>query len=170
MTLEEFDKLFKEIDNRVKKEYRIAKELWDKGDFSFNDKFKTIEFIQSENIYEDSSEDCIKIIQDYKEKVKNFKGEIYSEEHIQSEIDTDYDYGAEVISIYFETKIKVFRNATDITVDYTNKEFREIIRNLLKPEKETYAQIIDCKLLTLFKEGAIDWSTLQKLVYSDCEL
>jgi len=170
MTLEEFNKLFEKTDNRIKEEYKVAKELWEKNDFSFNDKFKTIEFIQSENIYENLSEDCIKVIQNYREEVKNFKGEIYSEEHIQSEIDTDYDYGAEVISIYFETRIKVFRYATDITTDYTDKEFRDILKNLLKPEKEHYAQNIDCKLLTLFKEGTIDWSTLQKLVYTNCEL
>ena len=34
----------------------------------------------------------------------------------------------------------------------------------------TYRRYIDCKLLSLFMDGTIDWKALQKLVYSDCNI
>lgn len=61
---------------------------------------------------------------------------------------------------------------------YTEEEFessmkrtmRQFFDEKLKPDGESYEKMIDCKLLQLFSDGAIDWETLQKLVYSNCKI
>ena len=49
-------------------------------------------------------------------------------------------------------------------------EVKNKFKENLKPKKERYSRPVDCKLMELFKDGSIDFKTLQKLVYSDCEL
>jgi hypothetical protein len=49
-------------------------------------------------------------------------------------------------------------------------DFKKLITHTLYQDFKTsgkYSQHIDCKLLTLFTEGKIDWETLGDLVYSD---
>lgn len=46
---------------------------------------------------------------------------------------------------------------------------KETIRVHLGPP-DVYKRYIDCTLFTLFMDGTIDWSALQKLVYSDCRV
>ena len=46
----------------------------------------------------------------------------------------------------------------------------EAISNRLKPKNSNYEQAPDCNLLQLFRDGSIDWTTLQKITYSNCDL
>jgi len=47
---------------------------------------------------------------------------------------------------------------------------REKIKDLLKPDSAKEAIVPDCKMVQLFRDSAIDWDTLQKITYKDCEL
>ncbi len=47
---------------------------------------------------------------------------------------------------------------------------RAMVSALLKPEKEKKEQQPECKMMELFKEGIIDWETLQKITYKNCDV
>ncbi len=47
---------------------------------------------------------------------------------------------------------------------------RAMVSALLKPEKEKKEQQPDCKMMELFKEGIIDWETLQEITYKNCDV
>ena len=40
----------------------------------------------------------------------------------------------------------------------------------LKPLTALSTRVVDCKFLSLWVDGSIDWKTLQQIVYSDCKL
>lgn len=177
MILEEFNQLWLATDKRVKEEYKEAKAKWEKNDFSFNDKFKTSKYVYSDCIKGYTSQEVIAVIKEYEKEVTETKGEIVQKVHsyqlenevLQVEFTGDEEYG-EVDTVYFSTEFNIFREVEDITESYSKYVFREIITNKLKPESESYASTVDCKLLQLFKDATIDWKTLQKLTYKDCEL
>jgi len=51
----------------------------------------------------------------------------------------------------------------------TKSQKRDNLAKLLNPGTDM-DRTPDCKLITLFKDGTIDWNALQKLTYTDCDL
>lgn len=80
------------------------------------------------------------------------------------------DYGASVDDNHYKYSYKVFAEKEDHLQGQMSTEIKDFIRLALKPKSVSYTQQVDCKLLQLFVEGAIDFKTLQKLVYTNCEL
>ena len=112
------------------------------------------------------------------EYINNFKAEIAEYEHKRGfrvenkdEIEGDYeDSYAEIGYVGFEASW--LEPKEEIGEGLINNEFREFAKAWLAPEGLSGWEInyIDCKLLTLFKDGKLDWNTLRTLVYSDCEV
>lgn len=50
------------------------------------------------------------------------------------------------------------------------RELINYISDLLKPEESKNTYIVECKMLELFKNGQIDWKTLQSITYKDCQI
>jgi hypothetical protein len=68
------------------------------------------------------------------------------------------EFNAEQIKKFVETDVK--------------KELEGVVFERAKElgTKKTYKMGIDCKMLTLFKTGKIDFDKLSVLTYSDCEI
>jgi hypothetical protein len=172
MTPKKLEILEKTLEQELEETIKKNQELWNSGcrdKKAFDDHCLQPKKLESEDI-ESTVEGSIELLQNFledcpdKEKVINFSTWVDS--------DIEYDYNGDPFSIctakvnWYELK------------EWSEESFQTHIKNQLRreltarlqPAKVSYPKTIDCKLLTLFKEGSIDWITLQKLVYSDCEI
>ena len=108
---------------------------------------------------------------EFKEEIKEFENlRGFCIENYE-EIDGDYeDSYAEIRSIGYRASWIVPKE--ELSENSINSDFLEFVRNWLAPEGTAGYNVnyVDCKLLTLFKEGKIDWNTLRTLVYSNCSV
>jgi hypothetical protein len=63
-----------------------------------------------------------------------------------------------------------YQVVSEISTYNMNNTKRAIMAKLLKPENAEHIVNIECKVLQLFMDGVIDWLTLQKLTYTNCDL
>jgi len=171
LTPEEFGAKYEAFKALVETELKTVQALAE--DETFNSKtdidFWNREEIYSDSIYDRDMDDVVEIINEFKgdcEKYENKRG-FYIEN--RGELIGDYeDSDAEID--YIGYKASWLEPKTEISEVLINSEFRAFAKAWLAPEGLSSGEInhIDCKLLTLFKEGKIDWNTLRTLVYSDC--
>ena len=104
------------------------------------------------------------------DELKEFKQKHKNEEKIGlSEIDIDTDFGDDYIRsieyVYYFYELKTEKLESEI-----GRITRDKISDILKPESVEKSIVPDCKMVQLFRDGAIDWKTLQKITYSECNL
>ena len=175
MELQEFNSLYEETTQAIILEYEVEKHNYESGIFS--DEFKDYTTwnntylynnktsIESENLDECNISELKKEIEKYEETISNQKGYILNRPELEASVFDNY-----VDEIFLRTEIIVFKYSDNLVDDFVNKKFKKIIEEKLKPEKEQYMQTIDCNMLKLFKNGSIDWKTLQSLTYSNCKI
>ena len=110
-------------------------------------------------------------IEDLRELLDEFEEEYTNSKLInKSYITNDED----LVDGYIETLGYMFYGYEldeDTLKAHTQYALREMIADLLDPKKEGInKRSVDCPMMQLFLEGTIDWLTLQKIVYSNCEL
>jgi len=178
MTLEEFKRLESETYNKVKEDYLEAKNKWDNNDFNYDRRFRKEILILSDNINNCTIKEVKEIIEEYELEITRTKGEVVGEKtgwgSVNGAIDIDGYNDADGYfipeEVYFNTRVYVLNEDEDVIEYFSKEELKNIIKEKLKPESELYAITVDCKLLQLFKDGNIDWLTLQKLTYTNCNL
>ena len=138
---------------------KIGIDLWDRKS------------LDSDCIYGQDMEDTIDTITNFQIEISEYRNRRGFRVENKDSIDGDYeDSYAEIGYVGYQASwLEPIEKISDGTL---NSEFRELVKTWLAPEGLTGWKInaIDCKLLTLFKDGKIDWNTLRTLVYSDCDI
>ena len=172
LTPTEFNKLYTNHTAQIKRDLKKFKKLEAEG-INEHAKFKSttgVNFLKRESVRSDDLnygggvDSAIELLVGFKEECKAYENKI--------NFNTDTDFYADsdgwIERVCYEARWSVVID--EVAEQNINSSFKNKIANLLKPEKASYTQGIDCKLLTLFKDGKISWDTLRTLVYSDCEI
>lgn len=169
-----FQELFTEA---VNSELKTLIEIEKKGEFgkvAYHEKVNYVNYFEikddfSESLLNCGVEETLEIIEDFKSLYEPHKEkyQFFVDQIIEYESGM-YDESQEVSEIFWRASWKEVK--TEIPESGISYPFRKYVESWIKPENASYKKTIDCKLLALFKDGMIDWATLRKLVYSDCEL
>ena len=170
ITSEEFKEYFKTFRRDAILEHLKLKNLKEESDLNDykDDKFFISFFeaksMQSDNFVFEDLEDTLEILQDFKSTSEVFKSKRGFSITQYSNVYDDF-----LEEIYFTASWVEVR---DILVDsHIESSFKDYVKNWLKPEGSAeYTRGIDCKMLSLFKSGHIDWNTLRTLTYTDCDV
>ena len=123
--------------------------------------------LESDSLLECDIDETIEIAQAFKEECAPFadKRGFYT---CQRNLVDEYD----LEELYFQAEYNTVKESLKDTV--INSAFRELVKAWVKPvpkgDEYIYTSNVDCKILTLFKDGKIDWKTVRVLTYSDCDL
>ena len=168
MTLEEFNKGYEDIRASLEQQLEDAK-----GNTSR--RLEDYPGILLKSVTVDISilnleiEDCISDLTLGLEEYTQHKAlKIEVSEIVQSYYVPSYD-GAEVEELtYTYSYYKVLPAISDALV---REQFIVWVKDeLYKGIEGVYPRRPECSMLELFKSGSIDWETLQKITYKDCEL
>ena len=164
MTKEELQELFDKTTAEINSEFKEAQELW-KRKKPISDKFLFSTNISSSDFSDYyTSKNMIDAMNDFNNDIKNLPYHINEDEYINLTVDDDQIYYEEYTYRYSIIKAQT-------QVDYMiKKSVKNKFQQILMPSSESYSKYVDCKLVELFKDGAIDFKTLQKLVYTNCDL
>jgi len=169
MTISEVKELQVTVKKELEAEYTKAKEMWEElGTVELPKHYK---FFRGEKHYSDdfhniAHDDIKEIIDRYIQEIDELP------KHIDGTESNDIEfYDEEEVSEYrLQYSYQVFNESFDIDAR-AKVDFKSVLREKLKPEGyERVTRDIDCSLLKLFMDEVIDWTAMQKLVYSDCEL
>ena len=173
LSVEEFNALYAEVTKQAHKDLEIVKSV--KNGESYNTKVEIDYWNRKQAVSDDlqglDMEDMIEAINEFKEECKQYEDNIGYYVQQKTELSGDYeDEYANLEAFFFEATWS--EPIEEVTQEMIDGEFRDLVRFWLAPlGTERYdVSYVDCKLLTLFKEGKIDWNTLRTLVYSDCNL
>lgn len=160
--------------DKLLSELKKAQTLYDSGERDYDKYNKDVlvrTLLTSENIDQFTLLDIKYAIEEFEDRIADsnlilMKGTVPT---LAAEAynDDEYDYvdsiRIELHGFKLRTKEDMEQQAKTIT--------RAWVADALKPPSyKSYVRPVDCKLLDLFKSETIDWETLQKLVYSDCDL
>ena len=173
MELKEFNELRVETEKDLNEKLTLAKKMLDNGEYNYHVYIEAgltgvivTKIHSTNNLYnidlEELKQEIIDIEELYSTTVGINKTQIFQTNRIDV-----YDEYEELESLNYEFSYRV--PMKEISEDFINKVFKRKIEEKLKPVKE-YKRSVDCKLMGLYKDGVIDWKTLQNLVYSDCDL
>ncbi len=87
----------------------------------------------------------------------------------KSAIKNEVDVGNEYIS-YIGYKYEYYELSEEKLESEIMRLCREKIAEELKPIDVEKSVIPDCKIVQLFRDGSIDWETLQKITYKNCQI
>ena len=172
MTLREFNQKKEKIATEVQEEYAVEAKLW-KEKKGRSSPFTSYGAVYSESFDNQfTADDIISMLQEFKEEVSRLPYHILGAEEITLEADSDeIGYG------HVTTNRVVYNFLGLMTIEqvmkiFPQKRIRAFVKEELIPDskKYRYGRDVDCKLLKLFEDGNIDFKTLQKLVYSDCDV
>ena len=172
MTLKEFEKLRADTAKEFAALHNKALALKASGEVSFSkyqdigvEHLMVVKYERTCDLEDVSIKTMLKEIEELNETFKLLNA--IEKEKPYQEIDTGECY---IHSFNYEFKYRDICSKAELEARIKTK-VKENVRIALKPKGyEGYTIHVDCKLLTLFKDGSIDWKTLQKLVYTNCEL
>jgi len=169
MTLDELNKLEASIRTEVQKEIDLADKLHSSG-VSIATKYPSWT-LRSHSIYStdisdgDGIERTIEILKDFMDEVESLGHVIELVTHMNVDCEDSYISENRAYATY-----KVYSHpSNDVVETQVKYRLRSKITQLLKPSGIQHPRSIDCAVLNLFKEGIIDWPTLQRITYKDCE-
>lgn len=167
ITAEEFLQNKKKVEAKYKRWFKADEKLWNEGKEPKH-YLRQNNIISREFAYCETPDAMRKMLDEFDKDVVDlglhFKGDY--------EVMLDAyggDYGSSVDDNWYKYNYYVLAGKDHLQQAMTS-EIKNFIAVPLKPKSQTYAQQIDCKLLQLFTEETIDFKTLQKLVYTNCEL
>ena len=109
-------------------------------------------------------------IEDVIETLKEFQnGYKLCDGIAKSQIKNEQEVGSEYIH-YIGYMYEYYELSEERLESEIMRLCRELIKEELKPDGVQYAQTPDCKIVQLFRDGSIDWETLQRITYKDCEI
>ena len=177
MTLERYNKYKEQFAAEQLAIYNKAEKLIEAGEYSVATykkigAFETFAIDYFTKIYEETvdlegydAEDTIKELNTFIEFHKSINA--VNKTDIEQNIVTYDEGGVEYFNYSFSYYVLSTKEMLQKRID--NRVERNIDARL-KPNSELYIKEIDCALMSLFEDGTIDWATLQKLVYKDCDL
>lgn len=172
----EIPKIKKEVTKKLNAELKAMQLLnkqWEKDISkyrSINSDLLKWHRVTTENLFEVYDfEELEKAVMEFRENIKRYEDEIWFSISKTNDITDDWADLLFRIDYYtVQTQIEDYEIKND-TKDIISKRLFEYVKQT-DNEKATRLHLIDCKLLELFKAETIDWETLAKLVYTDCNL
>lgn len=179
MTLEEFNTLTEQIKTEQTNLFNAAKELFNSGEYNLlaynklgikeptywhQESLLTQVFKESPCIYDMDLDYTLEVLTEFK-----VKHEAESQIGLNSSIDMYVNVGDGYID---DIRYGYSYYALDLNKleSVINTMTRRIIEGFLKPGNVEQSITPDCSAVQLFRDGAIDWETLQKITYKDCTL
>ena len=173
LSVSEFNALYAEVVKQAHNDLEVIKGL--KNGESYNPKvglnYWSKEDFQSDDLQNMDPDEMIEAINDFKEACKEHEDKNGYYVCQKSELSGEYeDEYAELDAFFLDCEWNV--PIKEVTENMINNEFKHMTKFWLAPKDTANYNVnyVDCKLLTLFKEGKIDWNTLRTLVYSDCSI
>ena len=170
MTPQEVIELIEKEKEIIREKMEHNKKLFETGETNIDlyNKGLMREMTKSTHCIDDSLsiEQTIKMLSEFLEEIKAHE----NKPDFQSFIEDDYDDDDKPNSVYGCANWYELTDPSDESIEKIAKEkVKTVIADKLCPP-DTYRRYIDCKLLSLFMDGTIDWEALQKLVHSDCNI
>jgi len=181
MKINEFNKIIKTIKDDQTAIYKKAEELYTNKIYDL-EKYENIGAykksssnwwkqnhlleqvtIESSNINEFDLDGLIEYLEEFKEDHKECN-EIGKVNIYESE-----DIGDEYIS-FIGFKYEYFKLNPAKLESEVGRLTREKVEEILKPKSVEHSIAPDCKIVKLFRDGSIDWKTLQTITYKECDL
>jgi hypothetical protein len=166
MTLEEFEEYRDKELSEARKDFKKAVAMWNKKQ-EIEDKYLLHTTLISEDINGRTPEEVIEVINEFYKEVSELPYHVDGS-YQKLDIKTDYD-SSEIYNDFFIYSYKTISTIERIE-ERVKTNVRTWFRKELKPDSEKYEQSVDCKLMELFKNGTIDFKTIQSLVYKNCVL
>lgn len=179
MTLEEFNTLTEQIKTEQTNLFNAATELFNSGEYKLSAYnklgIKEPAYWHQESLLTQVVKEspCIYDMDlDYTlEVLTNFKVQYEAESQIglSSSIDMYVDAGDGYVD-YMHYGYSYYVLDINKLEPIINSKTRRIVEGFLKPDNVEHSIAPDCSVVQLFRDGAIDWETLQKITYKDCTL
>ena len=164
MNKEEFIELRDKTKEKAEHDFAQAEKLW-KGKIAVASALMQDNYINSDNFeYTECPEDMRNLLEAFEDRVSELPFHVKVGYSLQLDVDDGY-----IDEQHYRYRYQVLCSPMEIEQRWKS-EVKGKFREILKPKKERYSRPVDCKLMELFKDGSIDFKTLQKLVYSNCEL
>ena len=169
MTVQEFNNLYSNIEQRFNKELDEIKLNPKKFiDIKMYDWAFSKHSIDSEEIYNyNDSLDLIYMINEFLDECKSYEDELgFCIELI--DLETEYETSL-IDGGHYQCKWK--KMIDSVPEHIIKNSFISEVKNLLLPDDyKGFIRTPECSILTLFKNGTIDWKTLQMITYKDCKI
>lgn len=180
MKIEEFEKIIKTIKDDQTAIYKKAEELYankvyDLAKYEAIGAYeKGLTYWRDNHILEKVtiSSDCISefILNELIEYLEEFKKDHEKSNEIgKSEIYEDEDIGDCYIN-FIGFKYIYYKLSQNKLESEIGRLTREKVKEILKPKSVKNSVMPDCKIVKLFRDGSIDWKTLQTITYKECDL
>ncbi len=172
-----------ELKDFIEMETKIQNEIYQKAKDLFENECYTLSEYENINAYssywsaiylknimiesntlDDDLEYAMESLTEFKETIDNTKGIKTSGVALNSFTEEGYVY-----DIKYTYSYMIICDDEQFNRELS-KIIREKISQILKPESEEDQLTVDCGMLTLFKDDKIDWKTLQKITYKECEI
>ncbi len=170
ITPEEFMKLYENFNKDIGVEHQkllkleVENKLNNYNDSKFFVSFFETISIESADIDCEDLESTLEILNNFKDTCAEYK-----DKKSFCVIQENLVYDNYLDKLYYKASWEIVRDT--ISENYINTAFKSFVKEWLKPEgSNEYTRAIDCKMLSLFKGGHIDWNTLRTLTYTDCEV
>lgn len=124
--------------------------------------FKKIE-VKSNALEDIDIEEVIETLKEFQDGYKSCDG------IAKSQIKNEQDVGDEHIH-YIGYMYEYYELSEEKLESEIMRLCRELIKEELKPNGVQYVQTPDCKIVQLFRDGSIDWETLRRITYKDCNI
>ena len=171
MTPQELEKIQSALELGIRTEHSEQLTLFNSSEF---DKSKYLQYLLSYKInkveiYGEYITDVCELVNDFIQEHKEQTGIEISSIDTFEEVERDFDDYFQIESYGYEYKYYEVCDTTELDRVITQKR-HENLAKLLNINVDSYTITPDCKLIQLFKDGNIDWLTLQKLTYTNCDL
>ena len=181
MNIEEFNKVIQSVTDEQTVIFNKAKELSANGIYKLeeytrigayskpqynwqsNKTLLTLHTVHSESMHEESIENVLEYLTEFQQTYRECC-EI-GLARIQEEQDVEDGYIGNIGFYYNYYTLEEAKLESEI-----GRLTREKIQELLKPDSVEDSVTPDCKIVQLFKNGSIDWETLQSITYKECDL
>ncbi len=180
MKLEDFNKMVSQIEKEQTDSYNKAVALYESGERSLSayeviGAYKKVGWYSESGFFskQEKQSSCLSEYSDIAgmvESLQEFESE-YKEcnEINKSSLEKYEDIDDEYISFFGFKYSYYYINENKLSSEIS-RLIREKIKDELKPSNVEKSVMPDCKIVQLFKDGAIDWETLQMITYKDCKI
>ncbi|MEA3454660.1 MAG: hypothetical protein U9R12_06975 [Candidatus Caldatribacteriota bacterium] len=163
MTLGDYEDLVEEVRTNIYKRYNEAQEKWgkEKVDSLF---LSEIQITSKDFTDQGTPQEMKEMLDDFMKKIDDLPY------HIDGKMELSlYALGSYIQENHYFYWYRVLKSEEDVE-RLLQYKIKGIFEEILKPDTVRYVAGTTCQTLSLYKEGHIDFKTLQKLVYVNCSL
>lgn len=123
--------------------------------------------VHTTDFFGDNIDDLKDLLDRHEERLEEFKQRYIHVSDRGLYTENDSEYGETTCELQITYSNIINKDSAEYNI---KKKVKDHVNILIKPKGQRYAQEIDCNVLKLFLEGNIDFKTMQKLTYTNCEI